>query len=43
MKIRGAKKLTLRNASFKEYTVNSNVENAVDVVLRDNDDTIKPN
>ncbi len=33
-------KLTPCNASFKEYTVSSNVENAVDVVLRDNDDTI---
>lgn len=33
-------KLTPRNASFKEYTVSSNVENAVDVGLRDGNDTI---
>ncbi len=33
-------KLSPDNSSFKEYTVSSNVENAVDVVLHDGDDTI---
>lgn len=33
-------KLVSNNSLFKEYTISSTVQNAVDVVLRDNDDTI---
>ncbi len=33
-------KLISNNSLFKEYTVSSTVQNAVDVVLRDNDNTI---